>query len=329
MYAAWTSRLAETHFETLCLMAAGVPDIQAFYQGEQKTLGESPLREGNGSEYPSFIEMVKTLAALLVCVSTVLAQEPGASGVYTIMRYEQSAGPGLREVRTAWSLYFVSLGSLLPVKDVEIHGSNNANSMYNAVVRYSWTSCGGTVLQLDGALIGSNGSSEGADCTRSFSLTRAQAARAEVFFGVTRRDRHEIGAKLRSKFSVSPAFELVVRIENPAGEPPVHWVLGGSQRGLRDNQFSMRITRDGQPLAVIDAPSMGGISALDTFKPGETVELRAPISSWGDISRPGRYVVQGTFYTELSPIGVSRQGCLACGDRWDRSFQGTVTFQVR
>jgi hypothetical protein len=272
---------------------------------------------------------VKTLAALLACVSIVLAQEPTASGVYALTRNEQKAGPGLREVRTAWSLFFVSLGSALPVKNAEIHGSNNANSMYNVVVRFSQMPCGQTVLQLDGALIGSNGLSEGMDCTLSFPLTRAQAARAEAFFGVTRRDREEIGAKLRATFSVSPRFELVVRIENPVGELPVHWVRGGSQRGLRDNQFAMRITRDGQPLAVIDAVSMGGISALDTFKPGETVELRAPISGWGDISRPGRYVVQGTFYTELSPIDVSRQGGLARGDRWDRSFHGTVTFQVR
>jgi hypothetical protein len=271
---------------------------------------------------------VKTLAALLVCVSTVLAQEPGASGVYSLTRYEQSAGPGLREVRTSWSHYFVSLGSALPVNNVEIHGSNNANSLYNALVLSPGTPCGQAVLQLDGALIGMNGSNEGRDCTRSFSLTRAQAVRAEAVFGVTRRDRHEIGAKLRATFSVSPALELVVRIENPAGELPVRWSRGGSQRGPRDNQFSMRITRDGQPLEIIDPPSLGGISGLNTFKPGEAVELRAPISSWGNISRPGRYVVKGAFYTELSPMGSS-QGGLGRGDRWDRSFRGTVTFQVR
>jgi hypothetical protein len=75
----------------------------------------------------------------------VLAQEPVASGVYALTRNEQSAG-------------------VLPVKDVEIHGSNNANSMYNAVVHYSGTPCGSAVLQLDGALIGSNGSSDFRGC---------------------------------------------------------------------------------------------------------------------------------------------------------------------
>jgi hypothetical protein len=76
-----------------------------------------------------------TLGLLLFCTSIVMAQElPRASGVYSAVRIVQSVTRGLLEVKTPWSHEFVSLGPVLSVKDVESHGSNNANSMYNAVV---------------------------------------------------------------------------------------------------------------------------------------------------------------------------------------------------
>jgi hypothetical protein len=273
----------------------------------------------------NYADVPSALGWLLFCTSIVMAQElPRVSGIYETLRIVQSAGPGLIEVKTPWSHSFVGLGPLVSVKDVEIHGSNNANSMYNAVVG----NCG-VILLLDGVLIGSNGTSVDAQgCRSSFPLTRAQAVRAEALFGVTRKDRHEIGEKLRATFSVSPKLELVVRIENPLGAPPVQWVRGGAQRGPRDNQFSMRITRNGKPVPEIDAHSMDGLMGRPILKPGEAVEMMAPISSWGDISRPGRYVVQGAFWTELFPVGV-RPNDLGRGDRWDRRFTGTVTFQVR
>ena len=274
----------------------------------------------------NYADVPSALGLLLFCTSIVMAQElPRVSGVYPTVRIVQSAGPGLIEVKTPWSQSFVSLVPVVTVKDVEIHGSNNANSMYTAVVGYC-----SAVLLLDGVLIGSNG--QGVDakgCRSSFSLTRAQAVRAEALFGVTRKDRHQIGEKLRATFSVSPKLELVVRIENPLGAPPVQWVRGGAQRGPRDNQFSMRITRNGKPVPEIVAHSMGGISGMGRLGPGEAVEIRAPISSWGDISRPGRYVVQGAFHTELARNDAEAFGGLGRSERWDRRFTGTVSFQVR
>ena len=90
----------------------------------------------------------------------------------------------------------------------------------------------------------------------------------------------------------------------------------------------MRIKRDGKPVAEIVAHSMGGLSGMRRLGPGEVVELRAPISSWGDISRPGRYVVQGAFHTELSPIDADGFGGVWSADHWDRRFEGTVTFVI-
>jgi len=205
--------------------------------------------------------------------------------------------------------------------------------LYNIVVSYSSGAlCGSAILQLDDMLIGSAGTSEGAsECKQSFRLNRVQAARAEGIFNVTRKDRHEIGEKLIATFSVSPKFELVVRIENPSGATSVRWSRNGSQRGLRDNQFSMRVTCDGKSLTVIDSPPFAGsfISTLGLLRPGESVELRAPISSWCDISRPGQYVVQGAFGTELFGAGDEWPSGSGHSDQWDRTFQGTVTLSVR
>jgi hypothetical protein len=253
-----------------------------------------------------------------------------ASGVYPIMRSEKNPAPDLQEVVTPWSRQFVSLGPALIIDHFELHSNNNANSLYNAVVSYSSDWCGGAVLRLDEVWIGTNGSSGGTpDCKLSFLLTRAQATRAEALFKVKRQNRHEIGEKLHATFSVSPKLEFVVRIENPPHATAVRWIRGGSQRGPRDNQFSMRITRNGKPLPEIDAPSMGGVFALQLLKPGDSVELRAPISSWGDISRTGHYVVQGAFSTELFDAATETPHGLGHSDQWDRRFQGTVTFEVR
>jgi len=106
-------------------------------------------------------------------------------------------------------------------------------------------------------LIGSDGSSEEAsECKQSFRLTRDQTTRAEAIFKVKRKDRHQIGKKLIATFTVSPNFELVVRIENPPGAPAVRWTKYWG--GRRDDQFSMRVTLNGKPLGTIDnPPSLG------------------------------------------------------------------------
>jgi hypothetical protein len=275
---------------------------------------------------------MKALLLPLLFVSFVTVQQPsGASGVFPITRSEMKPTPGLQQVMTAWSTQYVGLGPALKVEQVEIHGDNNANSMYNVVLRYSSALCSGAgaVLQLNGVLIGLKGSSTGTPgCKYSFALTRDQTTRAEAFFKVKRIDRLEIGKDLRATFSVSPKLRLVLRIENPSHAPTVQWQEGGSQPDQRNNQFSMRITRNGKPLPEINVPDMGGLFGVQTLKQGETVELSTPIAGWGDVSVPGRYVVQAVFYTELAPAGAGFPG-LGRGDRWDRSFRGTVSFEVR
>jgi hypothetical protein len=273
---------------------------------------------------------MRTLRVSLFVVSFLMAppQQPSAAGLFRIDRSEKNPAPGLQEVVTAWSRQFVSLGPALVIDHVEIHGHNNANNPYDVVVSFSSGAlCGSAILRLDGVLFGSGGLIDGASyCKQSFRLNRAQTARAEAIFKVTRKDRHEIGEKLIATFSVSPKFELVLRIENPPVAPAVRWTRYGS--GRRDDQFSMRVTRDGKPLATMDPPPsiVSIISSVGLLRPGESVELRAPISSWGDISRPGHYVVQGAFSTELFEAGTESPAGLGHSDQWDRRFQGTVTF---
>jgi len=275
--------------------------------------------------------MRTSIFSLFIVSFLVGQQQLPETGVFPILKSEKNHAPGLHELVTPSLRQFVSLGPALVVEKVEIHGDNNANTAYRAVVRYSRGAlCGSAVLRLDGVLIGSSGSSDGGtSCKQSFTLTRAQATRTAEIFKVKLQNRHLIGGKLRATFSVSPKFELILRIENPPDGKAVRWRRGGAQRGPRDNQFSMQITRNGRPLAKVEAFSWGGPSSVHTLKPGESVELRAPISSWGDISRRGSYVVEGAYYTALYEPGPEMPHGLGSSDQWDRRFQGTATFEVR
>jgi hypothetical protein len=71
---------------------------------------------------------------------------------------------------------------------------------------------------------------------------------------------------------------------------------------------------------------MGGIAALQVLKPREGVELRAPISSWGDIPSPAATSFK-VFSTELFEAGTETPQGLAAATG-GIAFQGTVTFEV-
>jgi hypothetical protein len=267
---------------------------------------------------------------LLVFAGVLVAQQPPLpSGFYPIIRGESIAGPGLREVVIAQQRQFVELDAALSLNGIEIYAANNENSIFYAFVRYTRPACVRVVLQLDALSISSNGWGQDPDgCDVSFNLTPEQATRAANLFGTQRQDRREIGQHLQATFLVSDNRELVLRITNPQDGPAVQWRLGGRNRGPRDNQFSMRITRDGQLIPTIGASDLGGLSTMKLLRPGESAEVRAPISSWGDVSRPGRYVIEGAYETSLAPGGADTLG-VDRRSRWDRRFTGTATFDFR
>src|SRR5262245_55451965 len=103
--------------------------------------------------------MKTSIVSLFMAVFlTASPQQPSASGLFRISRSEKNPASGLQEVVTAWSRLYISVGPELVINHVEIHGHNNANSMYDAVVRFSGALCGSAILRLEGEWIGSSGS---------------------------------------------------------------------------------------------------------------------------------------------------------------------------
>ena len=276
--------------------------------------------------------LLRIVVPLLLFSSALMGQEPRlVPGVYPVSS-DSGPGPGLRNIATSGGRRFVRLGSPLSSQRAEIYAGNNRNDLFFAMVYFPGTGCSDSLLQLDAESILSTGygsDSNSNTCNVFFSLTPVQAARAAAFFKTTRQDRHEIGERLSATFSVSDSLELVVRITNPPEASPVQWQKGGRNRGARDNQFSMRITRDGQPVRTIEAIDLGGLSGMMVHEPGQAIEVRAPITNWGDISIPGRYVVEGAYEIVLTPVGVRPYADGRRGEMWDRRFEGRATFEVR
>lgn len=224
-------------------------------------------------------------------------------------------------------------GARITPTRAELYATQNDNRQYSLQFFYRREDCREAVLVIGTTELVSNGySSDDVSCAASFTLDRAQADRTASALGIQRRDRSEVGARLTGTFAPSAprirpgeAIEVVLTITNPPGAPPVRWRQGGRNRGPRDNQFSLIIERDGQPIAPIEAWDFGGLTGMPTLAPGESVTVRAPIAAWGDIARPGRYVVRCTYETELT---------VATGDpfanpTWDRRFEGVIRFEVR
>jgi hypothetical protein len=232
---------------------------------------------------------------------------------------------------------YVPGARIRPVRTL-LYAAQNDNARYRLMVFYGQPgSCGDALLTLgtDAIPNRSLGANE-QNCTVSFVLTRALADRAAAALRIPRQDRSPLGEAITGTFAPSARrarrgapVEVVLTIESPAATPTVGWERGGRSRGPRDNQFSLRIERNGQPVPPIEAQDLGGPFDYQPLSAGTTAEVRAPVAAWGDISRPGRYVVHCRYETSFVPDGIDPSDDTHRGAVWDRVFEGTIRFQVR
>ena len=205
------------------------------------------------------------------------------------------------------------------------------------------------------------------ECSLHFELDPSEAQRAAALFHTTRQDRHPIGEHVVGVFTLAPPassgatspspgaqissgpasrgrasrapgaipryavgepIEVVLTLTSPAGSPPVAWQRGGENRGPRDDQFDFVLTRDGQPVAPIEAMNFGGLSFMDELVASDHDEARTPLAPWADVTQPGHYEVTCSFHTVFAPAGVSPFEPTTRGQAWDRTFTGTVSFDV-
>jgi hypothetical protein len=240
---------------------------------------------------------------------------------------------------TSRGVEWATLGPVVRPKRTVLFSEDNANTRFQLLVEFpsGGHRCVDGAVVLGTSAVSSNGyGSNGRDCSLSFQLDATLATSAARVMRVARQDRRPAGVRVQGTFAPSAAVyragqlvEIVLTLQNPVGAPRVLRHQGGRQRGPRDNQFSFRITRDGQPVPEVPGMDFGGLGGAAPFDPGQSAQLRAPLDRWGDVSRPGHYVVECAYETQFSPDGARPYDDADRGAIWDRSFQGRITFDVR
>lgn len=295
------------------------------------------------------------LATTVVVASASLAAADAADGVYLLASEHTTEVPHALAVPTPRGATYVVPGARLAPLRVSIAARDNTNTLYDVDVRYPHVAghgCDRGLLRLGAhTLLTSSWGGDDAECSLSFELDALEAQRAAALFGTTRQDRHALAEHVVGVFALTPPahaarthppahtpatpryrvgepIEIVLTMTSPPGAPSVAWERGGQNRGPRDDQFDFTVTRDGQPVRRIEAMNFGGLSFMDELLPGDRDEARTLLAPWADVTQPGHYEVTCTFRTVFAPAGVRPHDPATRGQAWDRTFTGTLTFDV-
>lgn len=279
---------------------------------------------------------------LALCAPTPAAAED-TDGLYLLASESAQSAPGALAVQTSRGTSYVVPGARLHPTEVTVAASDNANTTYSVSFRYPHPGgsggsrdCQRGVVRLGATTLLPNGwGGDATQCSVDLQVDPPTALQIAAFFGTTRQDRHPIGMHVtgafrtaRRRFHVGQPIEIVLTMTSPAGSPDVAWQHGGENRGPRDDQFDFTITRDGRPVARIEAFNFGGLSFMDGLRAGEHDEVRTPLAPWGDLTQPGHYEVDCSFHATFAPADVDPHTPTTRGQVWDRTFTGRVTFDV-
>jgi hypothetical protein len=163
----------------------------------------------------------------------------------------------------------------------------------------------------------------------SFQFDRATAVRLAKTLKLTLNERTKLDAGLQATWTIparattdkKAAIPVKVKVKN-AGTTTIGFVIGGRQRGARDNRFSFTVSRNGKPVAIKDAPDFGGIMFYKKLGPGEEHELTVDLRSWADLATPGMYQIDVKYEGELTKDGVMPSTAAEQKNLWDVSLAG-------
>ena len=122
---------------------------------------------------------------------------------------------------------------------------------------------------------------------------------------------------------------IVTLVATNTGPTTVGFLIGGRQRGPRDNRFTFSVTRDGVVLPIKDGFDFGGLAYYKSLAPGERAEVSADLRSWVALDRPGRYTVAAAHETELSKDGQMPSYPDGAADVWTIAPTGQGAIVVR
>ena len=245
---------------------------------------------------------------------------------------EVVAKPGRRTItatRFGSRQVTAKLATKVTPKSVELTSSNNANTQFTMWVVFAKQPDQDVFLSADGGWWQSD--SFGHDSTgsqASFVFDRATAQRLAKVFKIPLSERTKLDDGLQATWSIpatasalaTDPIAVKLRVKN-AGTTTLGFVVGGRQRGPRDNRFTFTITRNGTPVAITDAPDFGGISFSKKLQPGDDHELTVDLRSWAPLDAPGHYAVDVTYEGELTKDGVMPTTATDRKHLWDVSLK--------
>ena len=163
----------------------------------------------------------------------------------------------------------------------------------------------------------------------SFQLDRPTAERIAKALQIPLNERTKLDAGLVATWVLPPTLSMnakgpvmvKLRVKN-TGAATLGFAIGGRQRGPRDNRFEFKISRNGSPVAIKDAPDFGGLMYYKALKTGEEHELSVDLRSWADLTLPGHYQIDAVYGGELAKDGQMPSTAADRKNLWDVSLTG-------
>jgi hypothetical protein len=193
-------------------------------------------------------------------------------------------------------------------------------------------------LKVDNDWWSSNGTGSDHEGTKTtFQFDRATARRVADAFGIPIHERTKLDDGLRYTWRFPPKatmdktapIPVVLRVDN-AGKTTVGFMIGGRQRGPRDNRFVFTISRNGKPVAIKDAPDFGGIGSYQKLEPGKHLDVTCPdLRAWADLEMPGYYTIEARYEGELSKDGKFPSAAAEQALLWDIAATGQGSILVQ
>lgn len=237
-----------------------------------------------------------------ICAALVLASAGPADGFYAAV---QTGGVEIKPVNRK----SIGLGKPLTIEvaKARVDSNNNENTQFSVYVGTNQPVSGqpaGIVLCASGSCIAlpQSGSATGqALIFADFSIPADAARAAARYLGVEARLHEPPVYSLRTTFvpikrafSTNETVRVKMQIEN-VGRAPAAFIVGGMNRGPRDQQFGF--TAEGPDGPVKDTGetwSMGGLSYVKVLQPGETLEKDVDLRKWFTL-RSATYTVTGSY----------------------------------
>ena len=104
---------------------------------------------------------------------------------------------------------------------------------------------------------------------------------------------------LKPSASAGEAFVVTLELKN-VGSRAVSFLVGGRNRGERDNQFGFTASDGVHIIPDTGSPiHFGGLGYFHTVKAGEVFAKEVDLAKWFRFDRPGTYTVVGSYYLEF------------------------------